>query len=80
MRLNGGQSHDVWVVVNDIAVEKSRMSSAYDISMPGSVIDNGSKNTVLQLTAGDEVYLAHQTNGEQPLNSVTFCISLITIE
>ena len=80
MRLAAGQSHDVWVVVNDAEVEGGRMSSSYDTSMSGMLVDNGSKNIVLGLTAGDKVYLAHYTNGEEPLNSVTYCISLIKIE
>jgi len=80
MRLAAGQNHDVWVVVNDIEVEGGRMSSSYDKTMQGILVDNGSKNLVLALTAGDKVYLAHHTNGEEPLTSVTYCISLIKIE
>ena len=80
MSLTGGQYHDVWLVVDGTAVEESRMSSDYDQSMPGTVTDNGSTNTVMKLTAGDTVYLAHETNGDEFLNFVTFCVSLINIE
>ena len=80
MRLAAGQSHDVWAVLNDVDVEGGRMRSSYDKNMPGMLVDNGSKNIVLGLTAGDKVYLAHSTNGEEPLTSVTYCISLINIE
>ena len=80
MRLTGGQIHDVWVVVNDVEIEESRMSSSYDTNMPGELVDNGNKNIILSLSAGDRVYLAHHTDGDKPLTSVTFCISLIKIE
>ena len=79
MKLGGGQHHTVWVMVNGIAMEESKMSSANDNLNVGHVTDNGSLNIVLALKAGDQVHLSHETNGPQTLDSVTFCVSLIKI-
>ena len=79
MNFVGGQQHSVWVVVNDQRVEETRISSSYDKSMTGIMTDNGSKNILLLLNRGDKVYLAHDTDEDQPVTNVTFCISLIKI-
>jgi len=73
-------NHDVWVVVNDVKVQESRIHSTQGSYALDAGFDNGSRDMVLELNAGDRVYLTHEQNTDQMLHNIIFCISSLNLD
>jgi len=82
MLCDGSQEHSLWVEKNGVRLEETRLHYSYDINAFGSGWDNGSREIILSLTAGETVNLYHETNqpGGKAVLSTTFCVSSIEFE
>jgi len=75
-----GQSHSIWVAVNDEKITESLIHTMADKNMYGSGFDNASRDIVVKLTAGQTVSISHQTDGNEQLVNVIFCVSSMKVE
>jgi len=77
---DSGQDHSVWMMVNGAKMEESKMYSGYNIYSTGKGTDNGSREIMLAMNAGDTISLQHETNGSSGLVSITLCVSSIMFQ
>ena len=70
-----GQDHSIWVAVNDEKKVESLIQTMADKNMYGAGFDNTSRDIVLNLTAGQTVSIIFETEGNEKLVNVIFCIS-----
>ena len=74
-----GQTHDIWVQVNDVKKEESLIHSVTENYQFDAGYDNASRDIVLSLSAGETVSIFHETDGEKQLKNVIFCVSSIKL-
>ena len=75
-----GQTHNIWVQVNDVKMEESLIHSVTENYMFDAGYDNASRDIVLSLSAGDTVSIFHETEGgDKQLKNVIFCVSSIKL-
>jgi len=74
------QTHDIWVAVNDVKIEESKIHSVTEDYMFDAGYDNASRDIVLKLQAGETVSIIHETNGEKQLKNVIFCVSSFKLD
>ena len=77
---DSGQDHYLWVVKNENKLEETKMHSGYSTYANGKGTDNGSRELILNIDAGETICLQHETNGHSGIMSVTFCVSSIEFE
>ena len=82
MLSNGSQEHTLWIEKNGSRLDETRIHHSYDANAYGSGWDNGSREIILSLNAGETVNLYHETNqpNGQGIMSTTFCVSSIEFE
>ena len=80
MLSNSDQDHYLWVVKNGAKMEETKMHSGYSIYASGKGTDNGSRELILNLNAGETLSLQHETDGSSGIMSVTFCVSSVEFE
>jgi len=80
MLSDSGQDHYLWVVKNGNKLEETKMHSGYSTYANGKGTDNGSRELILNINAGETISLQHETNGHSGIMSVTFCVSSIEFE
>ena len=80
MLSNSDQEHNVWVVKDGVKMEETKMHSGYSVYATGKGTDNGSRELMLKLNAGETISLQHETDGTSGIMSVTFCVSSVNFE
>jgi len=70
-----GQYHKLWVAVNDAKKDETLIYAEQGDHTYSSGFDNVSRDIVLKLDAGNTVTVVHETNGNENLVNVIFCVS-----
>merc|ERR1712080_437665 len=79
--LNPGQQHKVWVQKMGNSLPDTLMSSSCNVMQFYGMSDNGSKDVVLELAAGDKVNLFHTTgDGGLGLANMVFCVQSLKVK
>eukprot|EP00091_Calanus_sinicus_P018103 TRINITY_DN4023_c0_g1_i5.p1 TRINITY_DN4023_c0_g1~~TRINITY_DN4023_c0_g1_i5.p1 ORF type:complete len:201 (-),score=45.60 TRINITY_DN4023_c0_g1_i5:18-620(-) len=74
------QDHYLWVVKNGAKMEETKMHSGNSNYATGKGTDNGSRELILNLNAGETISLQHETDGSSGIMSVTFCVASVEFE
>jgi len=74
------KEHSVWLMLNGANLEESKVHSDFDQYADGVGTDNGGREVLLALNAGDTIGLYHETNGGSGIMSVTFCVTALEFQ
>jgi len=77
---DSGKEHSVWLMMNGAKLEESKVHSDYNQYAIGQGTDNGGREVLLALNAGDTVGLYHETNGSSDIMSITFCVTALEFQ
>merc|ERR1711874_62357 len=80
MKLIPGQQHKIWIQKLGNSIPETLMSSSCNVMQFYGTSDNGSKDVVLELAAGDELNLFHTTmDGGQGLSDIIWCVQSLKV-
>ena len=74
------EQHWVWVMINGVKMEESKIHSSYSTYSTGKGADAASRELLLNLNTGDTINLQHDTDGNNGHVSVTMCVSSIEFQ
>ena len=79
MMMDAGQTHNIWVRTNGENIQDSRMTGSCDVLKFFGLYDNGSKDIVVHLEAGDEVTLYTDASPGLDLQNIVFCVQSLKV-
>jgi len=79
MGMYPGQTHNVWVQKQGESLVDSRMTGTSSAEVSFGFFDNGSKNIVVEMEAGEELNLFADASAPLGLKNIVFCVQSLKL-
>jgi len=78
MTTSTNEQHWLWVTLNGVKLEESRVHTKYNIYSMGEGTDNTGREVLVVLNTGDTLGVEHESDGSNGSASVNLCVSSLT--